>query len=120
MQESNPRHLVYKTSALPTELTRHNLAPWHGRPPGAPPGLPCCPLHNTPGRPCHDRRWRGARFPPAARAFIDGAYLDAAAGATFDCVSPVGGYKQSGFGRDKSLYAMEKCTELKSTWIQLR
>ncbi len=32
---------------------------------------------------------------------------------------PFGGYKQSGFGRDKSLHAMEKCTQLKSTWIQL-
>ncbi len=30
VQESNPRHLVYKTSALPTELTRRNLAPWPG------------------------------------------------------------------------------------------
>lgn len=54
-----------------------------------------------------------------SRAFIDGAYVDAAGGATFDCVSPVGGYKRSGFGRDKSLHAMEKCTQLKSTWIQL-
>ena len=33
-----------------------------------------------------------------------------------DNTMPVGGYKRSGFGRDKSLRAMEKCTELKSTW----
>ncbi len=32
---------------------------------------------------------------------------------------PFGGYKQSGFGRDKSLHAFEKYTELKTTWIHL-
>ncbi|POZ61132.1 aldehyde dehydrogenase [Chromobacterium alticapitis] len=32
---------------------------------------------------------------------------------------PFGGYKQSGNGRDKSLHAMEKYTELKSTLIKL-
>ena len=36
-----------------------------------------------------------------------------------DMTMPFGGYKQSGFGRDKSLHAMEKYTQLKSTWIQL-
>ncbi len=36
-----------------------------------------------------------------------------------DMTTPFGGYKQSGFGRDKSLHAMEKYTELKATWIQL-
>ena len=30
---------------------------------------------------------------------------------------PFGGYKQSGFGRDKSLHALEKYTQLKSTYI---
>jgi gamma-glutamyl-gamma-aminobutyraldehyde dehydrogenase/4-guanidinobutyraldehyde dehydrogenase/NAD-dependent aldehyde dehydrogenase len=30
-----------------------------------------------------------------------------------------GGYKQSGSGRDKSLHAIEKYTELKTTWIQV-
>ncbi len=35
-----------------------------------------------------------------------------------DNTVPFGGYKQSGFGRDKSLHAMEKYTELKATWIQ--
>jgi acyl-CoA reductase-like NAD-dependent aldehyde dehydrogenase len=33
--------------------------------------------------------------------------------------SPFGGFKQSGFGRDKSLHAMDKYTELKTTWIDL-
>ena len=32
---------------------------------------------------------------------------------------PFGGYKQSGNGRDKSAHALEKYTELKTTWIQL-
>ncbi len=33
--------------------------------------------------------------------------------------TPFGGYKQSGFGRDKSLHAIEKYTELKTTWVNL-
>jgi acyl-CoA reductase-like NAD-dependent aldehyde dehydrogenase len=32
---------------------------------------------------------------------------------------PFGGYKQSGFGRDKSLHALEKYTQLKTTYIRL-
>jgi acyl-CoA reductase-like NAD-dependent aldehyde dehydrogenase len=36
-----------------------------------------------------------------------------------DISSPVGGFKQSGFGRDKSLHAMDKYTELKAVWINL-
>src|SRR5690606_1122944 len=36
-----------------------------------------------------------------------------------DMTTPFGGYKQSGFGRDKSLHAMEKYTELKTIWIDL-
>ena len=32
---------------------------------------------------------------------------------------PFGGYKQSGFGRDKSLHAVEKYTQLKTTYIQI-
>jgi gamma-glutamyl-gamma-aminobutyraldehyde dehydrogenase/4-guanidinobutyraldehyde dehydrogenase/NAD-dependent aldehyde dehydrogenase len=37
-----------------------------------------------------------------------------------DITSPFGGFKQSGFGRDKSLYAMEKFTDRKAVWIQLQ
>jgi gamma-glutamyl-gamma-aminobutyraldehyde dehydrogenase/4-guanidinobutyraldehyde dehydrogenase/NAD-dependent aldehyde dehydrogenase len=33
--------------------------------------------------------------------------------------SPFGGFKQSGFGRDKSLHAMDKYTEIKTTWVQI-
>ncbi|EFE94471.1 aldehyde dehydrogenase PuuC [Serratia odorifera] len=36
-----------------------------------------------------------------------------------DMTVPFGGYKQSGNGRDKSLHALEKFTELKTTWISL-
>lgn len=41
---------------------------------------------------------------------------------SYDCddmTTPFGGYKQSGIGRDKSLHAMDKYVELKSTWIKL-
>lgn len=34
--------------------------------------------------------------------------------------APYGGVKQSGFGRDKSLYALEQYTSLKSTWMKVR
>ena len=36
-----------------------------------------------------------------------------------DMTAPFGGFKQSGNGRDKSLHAFDKYTELKSTWIKL-
>ena len=36
-----------------------------------------------------------------------------------DITTPFGGFKQSGFGRDKSLHAMEKYTDLKTVWIDL-
>lgn len=37
-----------------------------------------------------------------------------------DMTVPFGGYKESGVGRDKSLHALDKYTELKTTWINLR
>jgi gamma-glutamyl-gamma-aminobutyraldehyde dehydrogenase/4-guanidinobutyraldehyde dehydrogenase/NAD-dependent aldehyde dehydrogenase len=37
-----------------------------------------------------------------------------------DISSPFGGFKQSGFGRDKSIHALEKYTDLKAVWIGLR
>jgi acyl-CoA reductase-like NAD-dependent aldehyde dehydrogenase len=36
-----------------------------------------------------------------------------------DMTVPFGGYKQSGFGRDKSIHALDKFTQLKTTWINL-
>jgi acyl-CoA reductase-like NAD-dependent aldehyde dehydrogenase len=36
-----------------------------------------------------------------------------------DISAPFGGFKQSGFGRDKSVHSLEKYTDLKSIWIAL-
>jgi acyl-CoA reductase-like NAD-dependent aldehyde dehydrogenase len=36
-----------------------------------------------------------------------------------DITVPFGGYRQSGFGRDKSLHALDKYAELKTIWINL-
>ncbi|RZI86629.1 MAG: aldehyde dehydrogenase [Rubrivivax sp.] len=36
-----------------------------------------------------------------------------------DITVPFGGFKQSGNGRDKSLHALDKYTELKTTWLRL-
>ena len=36
-----------------------------------------------------------------------------------DATMPFGGVKQSGNARDKSIYSLEKYTDLKSTWIDL-
>jgi 4-guanidinobutyraldehyde dehydrogenase/NAD-dependent aldehyde dehydrogenase len=36
-----------------------------------------------------------------------------------DITVPFGGFKQSGNGRDKSLHALDKYTELKTTWVDL-
>lgn len=36
-----------------------------------------------------------------------------------DNTTPFGGFKQSGFGRDKSAHAFDKYTDLKTTWIAL-
>ena len=36
-----------------------------------------------------------------------------------DLTVPFGGFKQSGNGRDKSLHAFDKYTELKTTWIRI-
>ena len=41
---------------------------------------------------------------------------------TVDALSPMtpfGGFKQSGNGRDKSLHAFDKVTELKTTWLRI-
>lgn len=36
-----------------------------------------------------------------------------------DITVPFGGFRQSGIGRDKSLHALDKYTELKTTWIRI-
>lgn len=37
-----------------------------------------------------------------------------------DITTPFGGFRQSGFGRDRSLHAFDKYTELKTIWLELR
>lgn len=37
-----------------------------------------------------------------------------------DITTPFGGFKQSGFGRDRSLHAFDKYTELKTIWLKLK
>jgi len=37
----------------------------------------------------------------------------------FDSASPFGGYKQSGWGRDLSVHALESYTQTKSVWVRL-
>ncbi len=37
----------------------------------------------------------------------------------YDPTSPFGGYKQSGFGRDLGMHALENYTQVKSIWIDL-
>ncbi|MFC0227165.1 aldehyde dehydrogenase PuuC [Serratia aquatilis] len=58
------------------------------------------------------RAHRMARQLKAGTVFINN-YNDG------DMTVPFGGYKQSGNGRDKSLHALDKFTELKTTWISL-
>ena len=36
-----------------------------------------------------------------------------------DITVPLGGFKQSGFGRDKSLHALDKYCDLKTAWLAL-
>ena len=38
---------------------------------------------------------------------------------TADIIVPFGGFKSSGFGRDRSLHALDSYTALKTTWIHL-
>ena len=39
--------------------------------------------------------------------------------SSIDIALPFGGYKQSGIGVDKSIHAIEKYTNMKSTWLEL-
>jgi gamma-glutamyl-gamma-aminobutyraldehyde dehydrogenase/4-guanidinobutyraldehyde dehydrogenase/NAD-dependent aldehyde dehydrogenase len=55
-----------------------------------------------------------------ARALRCGSVaVNAYADDAHDITVPFGGYKQSGFGRDKSLHALDKYTQLKTTWVKL-
>ena len=55
---------------------------------------------------------RGARSLRAGVVYVNCYDAD-------DITVPFGGFKQSGIGRDKSLHAFDKYTELKTTWIDL-
>ena len=46
-------------------------------------------------------------------------YVNTFDAAAADLTVPFGGYKQSGFGRDKSLHALDGYTQLKTTWLAL-
>ena len=37
----------------------------------------------------------------------------------YDAASPFGGFKQSGFGRDLGMHALEGYTQVKSVWVDL-
>lgn len=60
-----------------------------------------------------DKALKAARGLRAGLVWINGWDED-------DITMPFGGFKQSGTGRDRSLHAMEKYTQLKSTWISIR
>jgi len=38
----------------------------------------------------------------------------------YDTAAPFGGYKQSGFGREMGMHALESYTQVKTVWIELR
>jgi len=68
---------------------------------------------------------RAPPFPPTsvplARALRCGSVaVNAYSDDAHDMTVPFGGYKQSGFGRDKSLHALDKYTQLKTTWVNLK
>lgn len=55
-----------------------------------------------------------------ARALRVGSVaINAYADDAHDITVPFGGYKQSGIGRDKSLHALDKYVQLKTTWVKL-
>ncbi len=59
---------------------------------------------------------RAHRMVRAVRAGV--VHVNTYGGA--DITVPLGGFRQSGFGRDKSLHAFDKYTDLKTAWISLK
>jgi acyl-CoA reductase-like NAD-dependent aldehyde dehydrogenase len=49
-----------------------------------------------------------------SQAFVDAVCVDRG-----DITAPFAGFKQSGFGRDKSIHALDKYTDLESIWIAI-
>ena len=83
-----------------------------------------------PTRPCASATVSNTAWPPrcgrATSARRTGSRSRSAPGMVYvncydadDITVPFGGFKQSGTGRDKSLHAFDKYTELKTTWIDL-
>ena len=58
---------------------------------------------------------RAHRMVRAVRAGV--VHVNTYGGA--DITVPLGGFGQSGFGRDKSLHALDGYTDLKTAWIAL-
>ena len=67
----------------------------------------------------HDIDFKAARAQAVAARLRVGT-VNVNGGVWYSADAPFGGYKQSGNGRDKSLHALEKYTELKSTLVRLR
>ncbi|MDE2305567.1 MAG: aldehyde dehydrogenase [Gammaproteobacteria bacterium] len=66
--------------------------------------------------------WTGSlsKAHKVSRAIRAGAVsVNCYAADAHDVTVPFGGYKQSGFGRDKSLHALDKYVQLKTTWMKL-
>ena len=56
----------------------------------------------------------------ARRLRLGSVAVNAYADDAHDITVPFGGRKLSGFGRDKSLHALDKYVQLKTTWVNLR
>lgn len=56
----------------------------------------------------------------ARRLRLGSVAINAYADDAHDITVPFGGRKLSGFGRDKSLHALDKYVQLKTTWVKLR
>lgn len=56
---------------------------------------------------------------PSQQLVIGGKLAAAVSGAGADITVLLGGFKQSGFGRDKSVHAMDAYCDLETAWIAL-
>ena len=66
------------------------------------------------------RKYWAARFGTAKFLPMSRKEMDALGWDSCDITMPFGGFKQSGFGRDRSLHALHKYADLKSVSITLR
>jgi betaine-aldehyde dehydrogenase len=61
----------------------------------------------------------GARALRMARG-IESGVLSVNSNSSVRVSTPFGGFKQSGFGRDKSMHSLEKYSDLKTVWIAIK